>query len=587
MDPTTPPEGTAPNSLGEPQVDFNDVFSLRKPRDAKAGVASGLKSIAKGVLGGAAGLVAAPIVGAQREGVAGFAKGLAQGVVGAVVLPVTGVGVGTVQIVRGVINTPEAVVQSSYGKLWDESRREWVDKDMIVPLEPQQPKAGGRGARGGTGGGFSKPESGTDYYEILQVPRDATGEQIKKQYYMLARKYHPDKNPGDASAHEKFQKLGEAYQVLGNDEIRKRYDANGAEGLDVNFMDGGSFFNMLFGSDQFEHLVGELFIAMAARSGGEVGSTEMTREQGVRVQKLCVNLKAILKRYEEGEEAFAAAMREDAARLVKASFGETMLHTIGKVYDMQADIHAGGFFFGMAAKFRAQGENMRSQFQAASAAIKVYQAQQKIEAWQKEQERKAAVAAAEPKPADGAAAAAAPPAGTETAAEAPVGGAAGEAASAGAAEAEGASKANGGAAGAAANGGEAGAGTAAGADAAAGAAGATPPGPSIEQLMERQKLEEAALPLMLEAMWAANVLDIQTTLKKVCKFVLTEEGLPKQELQARANALKVLGGIFMEAKAPESAQADARKQMEEAMHRVVEKRAQQEGGGATAEAADD
>ncbi|GLI63100.1 hypothetical protein VaNZ11_006004, partial [Volvox africanus] len=563
MDCPNSPSRVANNEgLGEPQVDFNDVFSLRKPRDARAGFASGLKSIAKGVLGGAAGLVAAPIVGAQREGVTGFAKGLAQGVVGAVVLPVTGVGVGTVQMVRGVINTPEAVMQASCGKLWDEDRREWVDKDMIVPLEQPENKAGGRGQGRG---GFSRPESGDDYYAILQVPRDATSEQIKKQYYMLARKYHPDKNPGDTGAHERFQKLGEAYQVLGNEDVRKRYDANGTEGLDVNFMEGGSFFNMLFGSDLFEHLVGELFIATAARGGGEVGSTEMAREQGVRVQKLCVNLKAILKRYEDGEEAFVVAMREDAAKLGKASFGETMLHTIGKVYDMQADIAGGGFFGGMAAKFRQQGESVRSQFQAASAAIKVYQAQQRIEAWQREQERKAAVAAAGA--AAGAEAGAAAPAGPDATAPNPD-----------AAKADADAKANNGTA--AANG------------AANGAAGTTPQpaasqGPSIEQLMERKKLEEAALPLMLEAMWAANVLDIQNTLKKVCKFVLGEEGVPKQKLIQRATALKILGGIFMEVKAPESAtQADARKQMEEAMLRVVEKRAQQEAGGASPDADD-
>ncbi|GIL50084.1 hypothetical protein Vafri_6393 [Volvox africanus] len=386
---------------------------------------------------------------------------------------------------------------------------------MIVPLEQPQNKAGGRGQGRG---GFSRPESGDDYYAILQIPQDATSEQIKKQYYMLARKYHPDKNPGDTGAHERFQKLAEAYQVLGNEDLRKRYDANGTEGLDVNFMEGGSFFNMLFGSDLFEHLVGELFIATAARGGGEVGSTEMAREQGIRVQKLCVNLKAILKRYEEGEEAFVAAMREDAAKLGKASFGEIMLHTIGKVYDMQADIAGGGFFGGMAAKFRQQGESVRSQFQAASAAIKVYQAQQKIEAWQRDQERKAAVAAAArtdgAKPGDGAAAAAgAPgaPAGAEAGAAAPAGPDA-TAPKPDAAKADADAKAD--------NGPDV-------ADGATnGAAGATTQpaasqGPSIEQLMERKKLEEAALPLMLEAMWAANMLDIQNTLKKVLQYRCT------------------------------------------------------------------
>lgn len=73
--PSDPHEGTA----GEPEVDFNDIFSLRKPKDAKAGLSSGLKSIGKGLLAGAAGLVAAPIVGAHREGWVGAAKGVAAG----------------------------------------------------------------------------------------------------------------------------------------------------------------------------------------------------------------------------------------------------------------------------------------------------------------------------------------------------------------------------------------------------------------------------------------------------------------------------------------------------------------------------
>lgn len=52
-------------------------------------------------------------------------------------------------------------------------------------------------------------------------------------------------------------------------ELRKRYDANGVQGLDVNFMDACEFFTMLFGSDKFQHLIGELMLATAARNGGE------------------------------------------------------------------------------------------------------------------------------------------------------------------------------------------------------------------------------------------------------------------------------------------------------------------------------
>src|SRR5581483_8341877 len=67
-----------------------------------------------------------------------------------------------------------------------------------------------------------------DYYEVLGVARTATEEEIKKAYRILARKYHPDVNPGDKSAEEKFKELNEAYAVLSDPEKRQRYDRLGA-----------------------------------------------------------------------------------------------------------------------------------------------------------------------------------------------------------------------------------------------------------------------------------------------------------------------------------------------------------------------
>ena len=67
-------------------------------------------------------------------------------------------------------------------------------------------------------------------------------------------------------------------QVLSSPELRKRYDQQGAEGMEVDFMDHAEFFNALFGSDRFEHLVGELMIASAARHG-DLNSEQMRRMQ--------------------------------------------------------------------------------------------------------------------------------------------------------------------------------------------------------------------------------------------------------------------------------------------------------------------
>ncbi len=78
-----------------------------------------------------------------------------------------------------------------------------------------------------------------DYYEILGVEKNADKEEIKKAYRKLALKYHPDRNPGDKAAEEKFKEAAEAYEVLSNDEKRARYDQYGHAG--VGGAAGGGF----------------------------------------------------------------------------------------------------------------------------------------------------------------------------------------------------------------------------------------------------------------------------------------------------------------------------------------------------------
>ncbi|MDZ7816891.1 MAG: DnaJ domain-containing protein [Planctomycetota bacterium] len=100
-----------------------------------------------------------------------------------------------------------------------------------------------------------------DYYEILGVPRDASQGDIKAAYRKAAFKYHPDRNPGDAQAEEKFKEVGEAYEVLRDPETRARYDRFGHEGVrgDVFQYNTSDFFDLfdgLFGDSLFGDMFG-------------------------------------------------------------------------------------------------------------------------------------------------------------------------------------------------------------------------------------------------------------------------------------------------------------------------------------------
>ena len=100
-------------------------------------------------------------------------------------------------------------------------------------------------------------EAKRDYYEVLGVSKDADDATIKKAYRQLAKKYHPDMNPGDKEAEIKFKEASEAYAILSDAEKRRQYDqfghaafdggAGGAGGFDFSGMDMGDIFGDIFG----------------------------------------------------------------------------------------------------------------------------------------------------------------------------------------------------------------------------------------------------------------------------------------------------------------------------------------------------
>ena len=108
-----------------------------------------------------------------------------------------------------------------------------------------------------------------DYYDLLGIPKTASADDVKKAFRKMALKYHPDRNPGDKSAEEKFKKISEAYEILGDQEKRRMYDQYGADGVRQAFGSAGfqwsdfthadefsDIFESVLGGGLFEHFFG-------------------------------------------------------------------------------------------------------------------------------------------------------------------------------------------------------------------------------------------------------------------------------------------------------------------------------------------
>jgi len=230
-----------------------------------------------------------------------------------------------------------------------------------------------------------KPKDGKkapNFYEILEIPKDASQAQVTKAYYKLAKRYHPDKNPDNPEAEERFKLISEAYQVLSNPDKRKFYDQYGTTEEDAD--DPAMIFRMLFGGGRFDDYFCTPLSNLYEGAQDEGKTEEELQEEYRKKQEENINalvdkLRDLLKRIIDNDclDAKNKSAREflyaEAKEMSEAPGGAELLDLLGYVY-VQSSKEYSSSFLGIPAFFarqQAKGHILKVTFSAIGSAAKM------------------------------------------------------------------------------------------------------------------------------------------------------------------------------------------------------------------------
>lgn len=395
----------------EAAAELEAYFNKTRPRNLAEGLTSGVGNVLSGAVGTVGSVVLMPVVGMaagyKKGGILGSALGLVggavAGVVGGVISAVGGILKGTSQIVRGVASVPKSIAGPMGGMWWNDIDGKWVETNLIkeeiaLSILPEDDKdiLGEKASEqvDTSEGKFHNPNvKDPFYYDTLGISSDADQATIKRQYYLLARKYHPDKVGNDLAAAEMFKSISEAYQVLADPDLRSIYDREGLNGLTAdktsaayveNQPDPTILFAFLFGSDKFYDYVGRLAVATSALVGNDISIKDARKLQIRRCTRIAIKLAKKLEAWtnpDTDDEFVIMNWQTEARSLAEASYGHELVVLIGNVYSLSATQFLGSLDSGIgmpsitkwvkakSAKFRENKNGTNAQINTLQAAI--------------------------------------------------------------------------------------------------------------------------------------------------------------------------------------------------------------------------
>ena len=301
------------------------LFSTKKPRTILDGTSSAIFNIGSGVILGTSIICITPCISIQKNGIYGLINGILKGTLVGSLFTISGIFIGIYQLLRGILNTPYSIYSILNGKSWDNYDMNWVNYNLENEIS-----------------NFNKLEQNyissikpidSTYYDLLEIDYNTTTLlDIKKNYYRLAKKIHPDRNLNKNSSTEEFQLLGKAYQTLSNPELRLKYDKYGLDTVNENTsnIDSSQLFEMLLGNDEIKNFVGEFYIYTIVTTEND---NDIEFKENKRTINMCSYMLQLLEPYiDNNTELFTTNINNILEEMELTDIGIELIYIIGNTY---------------------------------------------------------------------------------------------------------------------------------------------------------------------------------------------------------------------------------------------------------------